>query len=261
MPTVTLSAKAHDNSQLKLVSDFLESKIKGLNVKTEVCGLSPRRWIQIAVSGEDEKAAMRYLAREIGLGPTRLEDVEKFQTMKGYMVTVDNATGELRVDVGIFLPKIVDFVIPLQCLQAQLADGRKVAFKKLAELFGFCENLPLTVKIINIDKEKKYVEAMLANEQLNQYGNWTKSMLDRLIIIGSSIHAVRSTLKRMGLNRDILSVESLGLFEFALTCKLGTDAAGLIPKIGNNLRRATLTVFNPKKVLQFLDYSTALTSQ
>jgi hypothetical protein len=259
MPTVTLSAKAYDNSQLRLVSDFLESKIKGLNVKTEVCGLNPRRWIQIAISGEDEKAAMRYLAHEIGLAPIRLEDVGKFQTMKGYMGTMDKTTGEIRADVGIFLPKIVDSAIPLQRLQAQLADGRKVTFKKLAELFGLCENLPLTVKIINIDKEKKYAEAMLADEQLSQYGNWIKSLLDRLIIIGSSIHAVRSTLKRMGLNRDILSVEPLGLFEFALTCKLGTDAAGLIPKIGNSLRRATLTVFNPKKVLQFLDYSTALT--
>jgi len=31
-----------------------------------------------------------------------------------------------------------------------------------------------------------------------------------------------------------------------LTCKLGTDAAGLIPKIGRNLKKAKFAVFNPK---------------
>ena len=43
-------------------------------------------------------------------------------------------------------------------------------------------------------------------------------------------------------------MESLGLFEYALTCKLGTDAAGLIPRIGKILKTAKLTVFNPKRI-------------
>jgi hypothetical protein len=254
MPTVTLHAKAYSNFQLRLVDKFLKSKIKGLDVETEICGITPRRWVQITVSGEDEKVAVRYLADEIGLCPTRLEDVERFAIIKGHIIAMDKNRGELHVDVGVFSPKIIDTTIPLQHLQAQLVDGRKVAFRKLVELFGFCENLPLTVKILNIDKEKNHVEAMLSEKQLNQYGNWMKSLLDRLIILGSSIYEVKLALRRAGLNRDVLNVESLGLFEFALTCKLGTDAAGLIPKVGKNLRSATFTVFNPKKVLAFLDY-------
>jgi hypothetical protein len=67
-------------------------------------------------------------------------------------------------------------------------------------------------------------------------------------------------LRKAGLNRDVLNVEPLGLFEFAVTCKLGTDAAGLIPKIGKNLRSATFTVFDPKRLLEFLEYSTVLIS-
>jgi hypothetical protein len=260
MLTVTLHAKAYNNFQLKLIDKLLKSKIKGLNVKTEVSGITPRRWVQITVSGEDEKVAVHYLADEIGLCPTHLEDMAKFSTIKGYIIGMDKSKGELLVDIGVFSPKIIDATISLQYLQAQLVDGRKIAFKKIVELFGFCENLPLTVKILNIDKEKNHVEAMLAEKQLTQYRSWTKSLLDQLIILGSSIYEVRLTLRKAGLNRDVLNVEPLGLFEFAVMCKLGTDAAGLIPKVGKNLRSAAFTVFNPKKVLAFLDYPNIFTS-
>jgi hypothetical protein len=260
MPTVTLLAKTYNRFQLKLVDKFLKSTLKGLKVDTEICGVTPRGWIQIAVSGDDEKVALRYLADEIGLCQSRLEDVEKFATIKGRIIAMDKAKGELHVDVGIISPKIIDATVPLRRLQGQLVDGRNVAFNKLVALFGFCENLPLTVKILSIDNGKNHVEAMLSEKQLTQYGNWTKSLLDRLIILGASIYDVRLTLKKAGMNRDILDVEMLGLFELALVCKLGTDATGLIPKIGRNLRNATVTVFNPKKVLEFLDYSTILIS-
>jgi len=257
---VTLLAKTYDRFQLKLVDKFLKSTLKGLKVETKICGVTPRGWTQIVVSGEDEKVALRYLADEIGLCPKCLEDVERFTTIKGRIIAMDKNKGELYVDIGVFSPKIIDATIPLQFLQAQLVDGRKVALKKLAELFGFCENLPLSVKIFAMDKEKNHVEATLSEKQLNQYGNWTKSLLDRLIIIGSSTYDVRSTLTKAGLNRDVLNIETLGLFELAAICKLGTDAAGLIPKIGKNLRNATFTVFSPRKVLEFLDYSTTFIS-
>ena len=260
MPTVTLLAKTCGRFQLKFVDKFLKSMLKGLKVEVKICGVTSRGWIQIAVSGEDEKVAVRYLSETIGLCPTRLENVEKFTTIKGRIVSMDKSKNELYVDVGVFSPKIIDATIPLQYLQGQLVDGKKLAFNKLVGLFGFCENLPLSVKILGIDKEKNHAKAMLSEKQLVQYGNWTKSLLDRLIILGSSIYDVRLTLKKAGLNRDVLKIETLGLFELALICKLGTDAAGLIPKIGRNLRNATFTVFNPKKVLEFLDYSHAFIS-
>jgi hypothetical protein len=260
MLTVTLLAKTYDRFQLKLVDKFLKFTLKGLKVETKICGVTPRGWIQTAVSGEDEKVALRYLADEIGLCPTRLENAERFTTIKGCIIAMDKNKGELYVDIGVFSPKIIDATIPLQFLQAQLVDGRKVALKKLAELFGFCENLPLSVKILAMNKEKNHVEATLSEKQLTQYGNWTKSLLDRLIILGSSTYDVRSTLTEAGLNRDVINIETLGMFELAATCKLETDAAGLIPKIGKNLRNATFTIFSPKRVLEFLNYSTTFIS-
>jgi hypothetical protein len=260
MPTVTLSEKIYSNSQLELLDKILKSKLEGLQVETKTIGVTPHGWVQIDITGSDEKVALHYLADEIGLCPMHVDDLEKFLMIKSHVIAMDTNRDELCVDIGVSSPRIIDTTISLQHLQAQLVDGRKIAFKKLAELFGFCENLPLTIKILNVDKEKNHAEAVLSEKQLDQYRNWMKSLLDRLIILGASVYDVRLALKRAGLNRDVLNIEPLGLFEFALACKLGTDAAGLIPKIGRNLRRATFSVFNPKRVLKFLDYSGAFIS-
>jgi hypothetical protein len=253
MLAVTLFAKAHNNSQLKLVDKFLTSTLKGLNVETKIVGVNLRRWIQVTISGEDEKVALHYLADEIGLCPATLEEIKKFSALRGRIIDIDRGRDELCLDIGVYLPRITDVSVPLQHLQAQLLDGKKVALEEITDLFGFCENLPLGIKISNIHMENGLIEAMLSEEQLSQYRRWMKSLLDRLIILGTPLEEIRLALKMAKCNRDVIDVEPLGLFEYALVCKLGTDAAGLMPKIGRNLRNAALTIFNPKKVLEFLD--------
>jgi hypothetical protein len=46
-----------------------------------------------------------------------------------------------------------------------------------------------------------------------------------------------------------IDIEPLGILEHVLTCKLGTDAIGLIPKIGKKLKKTKFVVFNPEKLL------------
>jgi hypothetical protein len=250
MPIVTLSTKVYSDLQLKLIDKLLESMLKGLKVDTEIRGVTRRRWVRIEVSDEDEKVALHYIADEIGICPTLLKNVEKFSALRGYVSSIDKK--ELRVDVGVFSPSIIDATVSLQHLQAQLADGRKIALKKLAELFGFCQNLPLTVKVRSVDKENSHIEAILSEKQVTLYRGWTRSLLDRLIILGASSNEVMLALKQARCNRDAVDVEPLGLFEHAIVCKLGTDARGLIPKIGKKLWNANFSIFNPRKILNFL---------
>ena len=73
------------------------------------------------------------------------------------------------------------------------------------------------------------------------------------MVLGSPLHEINMTLEHARLDRDVIDVETLGLLEHALTCKLGTDAAGLIPKIGRALKNAKFAVFNPKRLRQFLE--------
>jgi hypothetical protein len=260
MLTLTLLAKAYNNSQLKLIDKSLRLTLKDLNVETKVVGVTPRRWIQVSVSGEDEKVALHYLADEIGLCPADLEKIKKFSVLRGRIVDIDRNSGKLCVDIGVYTPKTIDVSIPLQHLQAQLLNGRKATLKEIVKLYGFCENLPLGIKISEINTEHNLIEAMLSEEQLILYENWIKSLLDRLMILGASLEEIESALKMAKCNRDVINIEPLGSFEYAVVCKLGTDAEGLIPKIGRNLRNAVFTVFDPKRVLEFLDYSTVFIS-
>ena len=245
MPTVTLPTKVYNNFQLKLVDEKLQSMLKGLKVETKICRVSSLGLVQIAISGEDEKVALNYLRGQIGLCPTFLQHAEKFSTVKGYVASLNKK--ELYVDIGIISPFSIDAAIPLKRLQAQLVDGRKMALKKIADLFGFVENLPLNIKICSVDKEKSRIEAMLSEKQLALYRSWTESLLDRLIVLGASFNEIVLASKKTGCNRDVVNIERLGLFENAVVCKLGTDAVGLIPKIGRKLRNANFSIFNPTK--------------
>jgi len=254
MSTVTLPTKVYNNFQLKLVDEKLQSMLKGLKVETKIRGVSSHGLVQITVSGEDEKVALNYLREEIGLCPTFLHHVEKFSTAKGHVASLNKK--ELYVDIGIVSPNTVEAAIPLKLLQAQLVDGRKMALEKIADLFGFVENLPLTVKICSVNKEKSRVEAVLSEKQLALYRSWTKSLLDRLIVLGASFNEIVLVLKKTGCNRDVINIERLGLFENVVVCKLGTDAVGLVPKIGRKLRNANFSIFNPRENIEFLgDYS------
>jgi len=81
-------------------------------------------------------------------------------------------------------------------------------------------------------------------------------LLDRLIVLGASFNEIGLALKKTRCNRDVINIERLGLFENAVVCKLGTDAVGLVPKIGRKLRNANFSIFNPRENIEFLgDYS------
>lgn len=253
MTALTLLTKISNNSQLKQVDRALKFSFKGLEVDAKIPGTVADGWVQLALSGEDEGIATNYVIKEIGLCPTNFGNVRKFSTLKGYIKNFGGNDGELSVDVGVFQPKTVYATIPLRRLQAHLVDGRKVALRKIAELFGLCEDLPVSVKILGLNEEESRIDAELSSGQIKKYAVWRESLLDRLLVLGSSLHEINMALERAKMDRDVIDVEPLGLLEHALTCKLGTDAAGLIPRIGRNLKNAKFAVFNPKRLRKFLN--------
>lgn len=260
MSSLTLLAKARNNFQLRQADSNLKAILKGLDVKLDVTGANARGWIQVSVSGEDEKVALRYLMDRIGFCLVELEKVAKFSTFRGFVRDSSQDNSEISVDIGVVIPETVDAMIPLNRLQAQLGDGRKIALAKLVELFGLRENVPLDIRVTNVDMQNKYIEAELSDKQLRQFSNWTRAMLDRLLIVGASYRELRSAMKESQIERDVVGIEPLGMFEYAITCKLGTDAAGLIPKIGRRLERAVFTVFNPRNVFKLIGFDAPITS-
>jgi hypothetical protein len=253
MTTLTLLAKINNDYQLKQIDEALKLVFEGLEVEAKILGTVADRWVQIALAGEDEEIATNYVIKEIGICPSNFGNVKRLSTLNGYISILEKNGEKLSVDVGVFEPKIVHAIIPLQRLQAQLVDGSKIALGKIAELFGFCKDLPISVKITRLNEEESLTEAELSSRQIRKYAVWRESLLDRLVVLGLPLHEIKMTLEHAKLDRDVIDVEPLGLLEHALTCKLGTDAAGLIPKIGRNLKNAKFAVFNPKRLRQFLE--------
>ncbi len=251
MPVVTVLEKVYASFSPKMFEPTFTSLCEGLRVRLEVAGKTDRGWLQLDVSGEDETAALNFLDQRIGLAPVQADTLEKFSTVKGRIISHNRSRVNLYVDVGIFSPQIIDAAVGLRTLQAQLADGKKLPLNRLTEIFCFCENFPLEVKIAGSpDLQKRHVEAKLSEAQLSHIAEWMRSSLDRLIVLGARFSDVEDAIGRSRHSRDIIKIESLGLLEHAVECKLGTDAVGLIPKLGPFLSTATLVPFCPRKVRQ-----------
>jgi hypothetical protein len=253
MPVVTILEKVYAPFSPKMFDPTFTSLCKGLRVSVEVAGSTDRGWLQLDVSGEDEIAALNFIDQRIGLAPVQADTLEKFSNLKGRLLPPNRSRVDLHVDLGIFSPQTIDASVSLRTLQAQLADGKKLPLKKLTEIFCFYEHFPLEVKIAgDPNVRKRHVEAKLSEAQLSHIAEWMRSYLDRLLVLGAKFSDVEDAIGRSKHSRDIIKIESLGLLEHAVECKLGTDAVGLIPKLGPFLSTATLVPFSPRKIRKFI---------
>jgi len=251
MPTVTVLEKLYGSGSPETFEKLYSSLISGLKVQLSFAGTTNRGWIQLEVSGEDETAALSLLDREIGLAPVSLDKLKKFSVMQGKVIFSSKSEKELCVDLGISSPKVLDAVLPEKRLRAQLADGKEVPLQELVELFCLYDNVPLEVKIVQgVEEANKNVEACLSEAQFSLFSRWVRCRFDRLIILGSLFSDVERAVKFSRHSRDIIKIECLGVLEQVALCKLGTDAVGLIPKLGRYLKSAVLVPFSPKKILE-----------
>ena len=253
MPTVTVLEKLYGSGSPETFEKLYSSLIRGLEVKLRFADTTDRGWIQLDVSGKDETAALSLLEREVGLAPASYYAIKKFSVFHGKVVS-SKSDEELHVDLGLSSPKEYDAVISEKSLHAQLADGQEAPFRSLIELFCLYNNLPLEVKIAGeVEDESRIVDAVLSEKQLNLFHIFVRSRFDRLIVLGSLFSDVEDALNRSRHSRDIIKTESLGVLEQVILCKLGTDAVGLIPKLGRYLNKsAVLVPFLPKKIIETL---------
>ncbi len=250
MTTLTLLIKAQNFGQVKQIDELLKTQFEELDVELKVLTNSVNRWVQVFLSGEDEAIATSYINKEIGTCPISLDNAKNLPFLKGYISKLDLARQEILVDVGIFEPKMILLTVPLATLQKQLVGGKGVDLKKIAESYGFAERSLLTVKLFS--QEGDVLQAELATEQVEKLHIWQLSLLDRLIILGASKETIEGVLERTRLSRDVIDIEVLGMFEHALTCKLGTNAAGLVGIMGRYLRNSVFVVFNAQRSLNLL---------
>ncbi|UCB61398.1 MAG: DUF2110 family protein [Candidatus Bathyarchaeota archaeon] len=247
MREVVLLQKIYGRVSSMKFQGFLEQLCEGLNV--EFSGLSnENEWIKTKISGEDATVAARFLEREVGLAPIDVGNVTKFSTIRGRVKYSRLNKLQIWVDIGVLLPKPVYAVVTLQRLQGQLADGAKYALKLIIDVFGLIEKFPLEVRVIKAEEEE--FKAEITERQLMLYRSWINSHLDRLLIFGEFKERVEQAIKKANMTRDTVGLEPLGVLEHALICKLGTDAIGLVSRLGRRLPGTRLKAFSPRRILR-----------
>ena len=250
MPIVTILEKLYGSVSPTDFEERYLSSVKDLAVQVHFAGTTKRGWILVDVSGKDQTIVLSLLDREFGLAPYSLKELKRFSLLRGRVAFFGKNENELYVDLPIGTESL-NVVVSEKSLQCQLADGKNVPFRRLVELFCLFEHVPFEVRIAEtIENLSKNVKAVLSERQISLFHNWIQYRFDRLIVLGSLFSDVEQTIKSCRLSRDVIRTESLGVLEHVVLCKLGTDAIGLIPKLGNYLKSAVLVPFSPKKIIK-----------
>jgi hypothetical protein len=250
MTDLTLFVKAFNGGQLKQIDELLQSQFEELGVEAKLVANPTNKWVQLHIEGEDEVIAAAYARKEIGTCPVNLDNVEVGAVLKGYLSKVDESRMQLTVDVGVFQPNVAQAAVSVVVLRGQFGAAKDAPLKAICEAYGIAEGLPISVKVT--EKENEGLKAELSPETVVKLKAWQQSLLDRLIVLRAPKELVSTALERTHLERDVIDVEQLGFFEYALTCKLGTDARGLIPRVGRYMRNAVFVVFSSKRSTDFL---------
>ncbi len=143
MTTLTLLCKNLQFAPIKQLDPNTRRVTWRLKCRNSNHRTAANKWVQLELSGEDEAIATKLLEREMGFCPIEHANIKKFDTVKGYIRTSKRSKEQLILDIGIFEPTTIHADIPLSICKPILQNGKKITLKKLGELWGLCENLPL----------------------------------------------------------------------------------------------------------------------
>jgi hypothetical protein len=241
-----ISEKIHGVKAEEAVDSLYQSLKEAasqLSVDFKVLGLTGRGWVELEISGVDEEVFFELIKRKFGLAPTSLENLSAGSILQGF-ITEAGENG-LYIDIGVTSPATMDAVYPLRVIQAQLADGKPLSLRKIVKRYCLYEGFPVEVRVRAIDVEESKVEVELSDEQAFYFRDWRLLPFERIIALGALQNQVQSAVRSSGVERDIILVENLSLTAHVLTCKIGTNAPGIIVKLGPRLKRTRLFAFTP----------------
>jgi len=224
---------------LDFVHSFLSRESKGLLVKWEIG--TRKGWLEVGADGEDAEAFLNILKEKLGTVPVQYSGLEKWDVAKGFLVGAGRVGFGVYVDVGILEPAAKDGLYPLHRMRAQLADGIAKSCREILDENGLADNRPVSVLVTSIEGERVSLE--LSDETRLLLQSWKNLPFERVVAMGVSRDNLEVSVKRADLRYDVIRCESLSLFCHCLVCKVGTEAPGVIAKIGRHLKGVSLKAF------------------
>jgi hypothetical protein len=220
----------------QLITKVLAGKAKGLKVESNFN--LQGQWLQIRARGEDADAFLNLLREEHGQAPTSRANLEKWDTARGFVAGAGRIGYGVYVDIGVQDPRPKDALYPLHRMRAQLADGEPKSAREILDGNALIDYVPLKMTVTELEGENISVE--MNDEARDHLVSWRKYPFDRVIVVGAHKAFVENAVRASELESDVVKVESLSLFVQSVLCKIGTEAPGVIAKIGNRLRGVSL---------------------
>lgn len=231
-----------------VLENELNSLVSGLEVKIRIDALYGRGWVRIDVEGEDETAAVNQMQRTYGTAPSLLNSLKLPRIVSGHIVDSGKVGYGIYVDIGLLEPTPVDVLVPLHKLRAQLADGEKAPLRRIIETYCLVNDLPISLRLLRVDSKTARLEAEFSDAQIKVFDEWRKDGLDRILALGIPRADAEEAVSKVGLRRDVAGIESLGSFEQCFICKFGTQAPGIIGRLGKGLPGVPLYIVHTNRL-------------
>jgi hypothetical protein len=154
----------------------------------------------------------------------------------------------LEVDIGLEKPAPLNVKIGIEALRAQLCDGKPISGTEIAEYYCIHPSDSLSVRLTRIDRGCGEIDGWLSDSQIDLFAESISLGLEQVRVYDCTRRRLELALNKQKLERDVISTESATLTTHSVICKLGTNAVGLIPKLGGALRKSELKPFLPKKI-------------
>lgn len=223
----------------RAIGRILAAKADGLNVVSDFS--LEGQWLKIRAKGEDIDAFLNLLREDFGEAPVSRANLERWDTVRGFVSGAGRIGYGVYLDIGIQDPSPKDALYPLHRMRAQLTDGELLSAREILDRNALVDYVPLKITVTELEGDN--ISVQMQDDARDRILSWRKYPFDRVLVIGADKALAENAVRSSGLHGDIVEVESLSLFVQSLVCKIGTDAAGVIAKIGNRLRGLELKAY------------------
>jgi hypothetical protein len=248
LKSVTLFSRVYGKKRkqlLDLVKSEVTSMIDELDVRLARFGTDKRGHLSLGFDGQDSEFAINFLVKKYGKA-IRLENVKEGAVLPGSFLDVGNVGYGLYVDIAAISNKKVDVLLPLHRIREQVSIRKPL--RVIANSMVFVDDLPVDVKITNVDYRENKIEGELAESTLTRFEEWVHDDHERLLVFGTNQETIEIALRKTRHLEDIYEFEELGAFEHSLRCKRSTRASGIVAAIGPKMRGIPMHLFIPKEI-------------
>jgi len=246
---LVIAERIPHHAQKELMPIFkarIQKLSSGLDVSAQL-GITSNDFANIEVQGSDSEFFIELIKRQMGLAPRNLSEIEVDDNFKAFVSGINAKRHSIEVEIGPVSTNVKS-EIAREALIAQLCDGKSVPTDRVAQTYCIQEGAPILVRITSINPERRQIEAWISDDQVSRFEQWRRERTHRIIAVGGSHDKLRQAIHFSKVERDIIQIEELSFTASSLVCKLGTDAPGIIAKIGRFLSEFKLCAFLPERV-------------